>query len=212
LEVAVLETITDQRPQLAELDKVLRDLESEQGSCQVKIATLTVRVEETRLEDIDRIARAANSGRRRPPTKESQIREQLAEAEREFAILQRRVELARSERDQFVRDHLVEIFGLLQTTREEQSRKVARSATDTLAQLLELYKIEDEERGLHRQYPPPTEMNTGDPSPHTVLWGGPLQTTATMQEGRRRGDLEQALRYLESLAAPEVTVIEGEGA
>ncbi len=58
---------------------------------------------------------------------------------------------------------------------------------------------------LDRLIPEPVQENTGEPERAVAVWG-PVGTQ-TVTGGPRRGDLEQALRYLVSLGG--ATVVEG---
>jgi hypothetical protein len=200
----VLESIVDQLPALAEHERKTTDLEREIAETQSRIYALNSRILEQKETDLNNAAKALNAGRKAPAAKAPALEHQAQESAEALLLLQRRHELASSERSRFVQDHRAEIVSLLTNVHRDAAQQVSKRAEDTLALLLKLYAIEDEERQLARHYPEPqpepdpTQEIT--PQPITTIW--PLQTTANIAApGRRRGEIEETLRYLVGMGA-----------
>ena len=205
----MFEQVKDRIPELAELEDRIEDLEQELGSAQARVQGLALRVSEAREEDLSKEALALNRGRKVPPPREPELRSQLQGAERALEVLQRRLDLARSDRARYIQEHRARIEELLAEAQQREASRVAEGAGQVLDDLLRLFEAEDDARNLARLHPPPTEENSSGPQGHTTVWG-PL-TTQTITNGPRRGDLESALRYLVSLGpASEVGEVEGE--
>jgi hypothetical protein len=205
----MFDQVKDRIPELAQLEDRIENLEAELGSAQARVQGLAVRASEAREEDLSKEALALNRGRKVPAPREPELRSQLQGAERALAVLQRRLDLARSDRSRYVQEHHDRLARLLEEARRAEAARVAAGAGEVLAWLGEYFAAEDNLRALARLNPPVPPENAGGPESHTTVWGN--INTRNVTGGPRRGDLEGALKYLVSLGpASEVGEVEGE--
>ena len=202
----MFELIIEKVPELRKLEQSISSLEQEHFKAQGRVQGLANRVAQAREDDLNREAAALNSGRKVPPPKEPELRSQLEGAQRDLEVLERRLALAQADRAKFIQSNHERLAELLAQAQASEGEKVAVGARQVLDDLLRLYKAEDDARALRRLVPEPANENTGAPERATAVWG-PL-TVANSTGGPRRGDLEGALRYLESLGP---TTVVGEG-
>jgi hypothetical protein len=201
----MFESIIEKVPELQRLEKAVAKLEREHGEASARVAALSNKVLVTREDDLNREALALNSGRKPPKRKEPELQNQLESAQRELEVLERRMTLAGSDRSRYIQEHHEELMRLLAQALAAEGEKVAEGASKVLADLLRYFKCEDDARAMRRLIPQPVEENTGAPERAVAVWGPVGTQTGT--GGPRRGDLEQALRYLVSLGGG--TVVEG---
>jgi hypothetical protein len=210
----MLDMILDQRPALKGLEETVLDLERDRANAMAKAANLTHRVMQTRQEDLEREAQALNNGRKVPPPKAPAMQEALADVEHEIVVLNRRLELATAERNEWVSDNYQDVFSLLKEHRDVEAERLARSANDALTHLLAIFRAEDEARSLVRAHQPPPEINTSDAAAMTVIdLSAPATHTPTGLSpagGPMRGELESVLRHLQTFAVEETTVVGSE--
>lgn len=201
----MFELIIHKVPELARLEEAAAKLEREHGEAQGRVAGLSQKVLEAREDDLNREAVALNSGRKVPKPKEPELRSQLESAQRELEVLERRLTLAGSDRSRYIQEHHEELMRLLAQAQAAEGEKVAAGASKVLEDLLRYFKAEDDARAMTRLVPATAPENTGEPQKTVTVWGS--MTTQNVMGGPRRGDLEQALRYLVSLGG--ATVVEG---
>jgi len=207
----VLDSITHADERLASLENVVLDLEHCLADARAKQSALLQKLGEIREQDILLEAKALNANRRPPQPKGPQIEEHLRSADRAVQVLEKRLQLATTERSECVRDHMGELLSLLEAEHTKRTREVSRGAQATLRALVASFEVEDQARALHRTYPPPAEENTQPAAPLTTMTG-PI-STAQLRNGAgqpRRGDLESVLRYLEGFG--QETIIGDESA
>jgi hypothetical protein len=199
----MLEAVTDRLPELAKIEETVASLEREVSAAQQRVLGLAQRLQQTKAQDLDNAARAANAGRRRPQPKAPDVASQLDEAEDALALLQRRLELAQQDRSLYVPERGQEIISVMLEARDDQASAVAKHAGETLQALLTMYATEDQGRAIERQVPVPVETNTSDPSPITNIYSV-TQTLNTGSGAPRRGDIQSILEYLISLGTGTV--------
>jgi hypothetical protein len=204
----VLEQIVDSIPELRDLDSTVRTLEEDHAKAVAKVQALLQKVGEAKESDITREAEALNAGRRPPPKSAPKLEEQLRDADYEVSVYQRRLQLATADRGTYIREHLPELLGKLKEAHGEEAGKLSRSATGALRHLGGVHKAEDDARELQRMFPAPVEENTSEAASLTTISTiSPVQSTANIQPGRRRGELEQTLQFLIGCGMPEEAVV-----
>jgi hypothetical protein len=206
----MFELIISEVPELRRLEEAVAALEREHGEASAKVAALSNKVAQAREDDLNREAAALNRGRKVPKPKEPELRSQLESAQRELEVLERRLTLAGSDRSRYIREHHEELMRLLAEAQTAEGEKVAEGASRVLEDLLRYFQAEDDARAMTRLVPATAPENTGEPQKTVAVWGN--MTTQNVTGGPRRGDLEQALRYLVSLGEPTVVGEDAEGA
>jgi chromosome segregation ATPase len=201
----MFELIISEVPELQRLEQAVARLEQGHAEASAKVAALSNKVAQAREDDLNREAAALNRGRKVPKPKEPELRSQLEGAQRELEVLERRLTLAGSDRSRYIQEHHEELMGLLAQAQAAEGEKVAEGASKVLEDLLRYFKAEDDARAMTRLVPATAPENTGEPQKTVAVWGN--MTTQNVTGGPRRGDLEQALRYLVSLGG--ATVVEG---
>jgi hypothetical protein len=195
----MFETILQDAPELRRLEGHLEALQQERSQAYGRVAGLAQKVGEAREQDLAASANALNRGRERPRPRAPKLEEQHTAAADELALLDKRIELLTHERALYLQEHHQELFSLLKSAHTQAGNEVARQAGETLATLLQMYRLEDEGRQLQRSAPPPAEPEEwGDPQSLTTIW--PLQTTQNFGGGPKRGEIEGVLRLLQSYA------------
>lgn len=91
-------------PELNELEGKIAQLERERDAKAVEASTLRRAVEDAVVADINAEALAAHKGKRAPKPTEPGLRKELEAAERELAVLGRRVALAQSDRSRYIQE------------------------------------------------------------------------------------------------------------
>jgi hypothetical protein len=206
----VLQTIADKLPELRKLEDQVAQLKEGQIQEQNRLANLQQRLAEAEERDLDRTAQALNRGNKAPHRQAPKLRSQFEDSQAELSLLQRRHVLATADRSKYVAEHRDEIISLLVEERDQQARRVAEAARQALDSLLAMFAVEDEGRGVERQFatpqpaiPPATEYSGA------ALIMGPLTTqNITGSSAPRRGELQSTLEYLISLGSETVV---GEG-
>jgi hypothetical protein len=208
----MFELIIEKVPELQKLEQAVTKLEREQAEASAKVAALSNKVAQSREDDLTREAIALNSGRKPPAPREPELRSQLERAQRELAVLERRLTLAGSDRSRYIQQHADELMGLLAEAHASEGQKVAEGASKVLEDLYRYFQAEDAARQMRRLVPAPAalEENTSEAQAgRTVtVWGN--LTTQNFAGGPARGSLEGTLRYLCSLG--EAAAVVGEGA
>jgi hypothetical protein len=196
-------------PELQTIEKTIDGLERKHGEAQARVQALAHKTAQAREDDLNREALALNAGRKPPTASEPALAEQLAGAQRDLQVLERRLTLANSDRAIYLSQHHEEIVGRLGEAHASEGEKIAAAATEALAALLRYFRAEDDARNLARLHPRPALENSGGPESVSVVWGS--LTTANATGGPSRGSLEGTLQYLVSLGTPTIVEAGAEG-
>jgi hypothetical protein len=197
-------------PELRELQQKVASLEQERNEAETRASQLRVAVRDAHFEDIAREAAALNADKRPAKPKEPELKAQLEGAERRLEVLQHRLALAQSDVSKYVQAHHEELYALLDEAQRAEAAKVAEGARKLLAGLSRYYAVDEDVKAMRPMLPGPPETGppgSADPTPLTQVFMG--LTTQKVMGGPQRGEIEETLRYLASLAdEPE----EAEGA
>jgi hypothetical protein len=205
----MFDQIIQRLPELATLEATVTDLERKHTEGQARVQALAVKTAQAKENDLNREALALNRGRKVPKPTEPALAEQLAGAQRDLQVLERRLALANSARALYLAEHHAEILGLLERAHRAEGAKVAAAATEALGALAAYHLAEDSARNLQRLHPAPAQENVGSPESVSVVFGH--VNTRNFTGGPQRGVLEGTLQYLISLGAATVVGAVEEG-
>jgi hypothetical protein len=200
----MFDQIVEKLPDLQRLETTVTELERKHAEGSARVQALAHKTAQAREDDLNREALALNAGRKPPNTSEPALAEQLAGAQRDLQVLERRLTLANSDRALYISQHHKEIMGLLEAAHGAEGARVAAAAEAALAALAAYHKAEDDARNLQRLHPAPSPENVGSPESTSVVWGH--VNTRNYAGGPQRGDLEGTLQYLISLGG--ATIVE----
>jgi hypothetical protein len=196
-------------PELQTIESTVTDLERKHAVASARVQALAHKTAQAREDDLNREALALNAGRKPPNASEPALAEQLAGAQRDLQVLERRLTLANSDRAIYLSQHHEEIVGRLGEAHASEGERIAAAATEALAALLRYFRAEDDARNLARLHPRPALENSGGPESVSVVWGS--LTTVNATGGPSRGSLEGTLQYLVSLGTPTIVEAGAEG-
>ena len=199
----MFDQIIEGLPELETIEKTIDGLERKHAEAQARVQSLAVKTAQALEDDLNREAAALNAGRKPPNASEPALAEQLAGAQRDLQVLERRLALANSDRALYLAENHAEILGLLQRAHAQEGERVAAAASEALAALLAYHAAEDSARDLARRHPAPALENSGSPESMSIVFGS--ITTANVG-GQNRGALEGVLRQLISMG--EGTIVE----
>jgi archaellum component FlaC len=208
----MIEDAAERLPDLQKIEAALAEVEGEISTCQARMSGLHSKLQEVHDEDLTRQARAANLGRTPQPPRAPKLREQLEDTQGELELLQRRYELLTSDRSTYVSSHRDEILATLEAVRNEHAQEVREGAEQALEHLLRIFECEDDAREIGRLAPvqEPAIPYTEEMGV-TNLWGSTLtrQSISSASSPTSRGNLQETLTYLQSLAGPDEETVVG---
>lgn len=188
-------------PELNSLQQKARELEQERDKAEARASQLRIQVRDAHNEDITAEAAALNRGRKPPKPKEPELKAQLEGAERRLEVLRRRHALAQADVSKFIQQHHERLYELLEEAQRREAQKVAEGARALLSDLARYYKSEEDRKAMKPMLPPPPETGppgSADAAALTQVVMG--LNTQNVMGGPQRGEIEQTLNYLASLA------------
>lgn len=182
-------------PRLTRLQDEVAGLEKRARQTEVEASHLKAELGPARERDLDAEANAIRSGGKVPePKHEREIQTKLEKATRDAAVMSRALQAAQTDHGAFLAKHRGELFADVAGARSEIAAKVAESAREALAGFGRYEDIHYVLKGLQ---PPPQPVDSNAPPQRLTQT---LIGVATTQSGPARGDVEEALRHLISLA------------
>jgi len=145
---------------------------------------------------ITREALALNAGKKPPKPQAPELKAQLEGAERRLEVLRRRHALAQSDVSKYIQQHHEELYALLEEAQRREAQKVAEGARALLSDLARYHKCEEDAKAMRPMIPQPEHSQEAQAV--TTAYLG--LSTQNVFGGPQRGEIEQTLNYLASLA------------
>ena len=183
-------------PRLARLQSEIAGLEQRNREVDVEANRLRAALGPARERDLDLEAKAVRAGGKVPePKSEREVRTKLERAERDLAVMGRALQAAQTDLGTFLAQHQGALYEDVAQARAEIAAKVAESARVALADYV---RYEDLFYTAKALQPPPQPVDSNAPAQRLTQAFIGIHTTRS--SGPARGDVEEALRYLVSLA------------
>ncbi len=186
-------------PRLARLQTEIAGLEKRNREAEVEVHRLRAELGPAREKDLNAEAKAIRAGKEPPDSKhEPDVQRKLERAERDSAVMGRALQAAQTDLGTFLAQHQAELYRDVQAARSQIGARVAEAAR---AALVDYVRYEDLLYVLKGLQPPAAPVESDAPPQRlTNVIIGPV---ATHRTGPDRGEVEQILTYLVSLASEE---------
>jgi flagellar hook-length control protein FliK len=191
--------IADEWPRLAKLQAEIRDLELARAKAQSEVVAATNAIPVAQQRDAEADAKAIRAAKSGPRAQHAaKARATLEDAERTLSAYEKAAQDAQADLGTFIAKHRDALRAAIAGALNQNARELAHHARKAA----ELYGfLEDARYDVKRLAPPPPPPDENAPAQRlsTTVIGVTTQRAA----GPNRGDVEQMLAYLASLAAPE---------
>jgi hypothetical protein len=191
--------IADEFPRLAKLQAEIRDLELAREKAQSAVMAATNAIPVAQQRDAEAAAKAIRAGRNVPDAKhERRAASALEDTQRNLAAYTRAAGDAQADMGAFIAKHRASLRAAMVEAVNENAQQLAHHARKAA----ELYAFaEDSKYDLKQLAPPPPPVDENAPAQRlsTTVIG----VTTHRAAGPNRGDVEQMLTYLASLAPEE---------
>ncbi len=186
-------------PRLSALQEEISGLTRQAASAAAEVQRLEAALSVARSEDVAAQAQALRGGKAAPKTsREEKVNCELETARRNAAVLQRAIEDAQAELAEYRAKHGAALYQAVLEARNEIARAIAEHARAVAAGF---GRWSDLAYTLKDLTPPPTVDTENAPAQPLTMSVIGVQTTQS--SGPPRGEVEQMLAYLASLAPNE---------
>jgi small-conductance mechanosensitive channel len=186
-------------PKLRKLQEEVASLEKRRGEAEAAVYAARNAIPSAQEQDTEAAAKAIRAGKSMPATKhEAKARAALEDAERNLTAYHKAVASAQSDLARFTAAHAEELRDAMLDALDDKARELARVAREAAV----LYgQLEDAKYDLKQFAPPPAPPDENAPA--QKLSTSVISVGTQRSVGPARGDVEQMLGYLASLAPSE---------